>query len=90
MPELSEKKRPRPAENLNEYGTDIARLFEARDTMKRAKTEYEEARKTITLLFDPIKKAFDMPDFLGSKPSSPKDWNMPNYEGECIDSLRWS
>ena len=71
MPELGEK-RPRPAADLNEYGADIALLFEARDTMKRAKKDYDEARQAIQLLFEPIKQAFDMPDFLGSKPGSPK------------------
>ena len=40
--------------------------------MKRAKKDYDEARKAIQLLFEPIKQAFDMPDFLGSKPGSPK------------------
>jgi hypothetical protein len=43
-----------------------------RDEMKRAKKSYDGARKVIRLLFEPIQQAFDMPDLIGSMPSSPK------------------
>ena len=49
------EKRYRPAAERTEIGADIALLFEARDTMKRAKKEYDEARQAIEDLFEPIK-----------------------------------
>ena len=67
------EKRSRPAAELNEISADIEILFKARDTMKRAKKEYDEARKTIKDLFEPIIKAFDIPEHIGSKPCSPKE-----------------
>ena len=67
------EKRSRSVAELTEISADIELLFKARDTMKRAKKEYDEARKTIQDLFEPIKKAFDMPEHIGSKPSSPKE-----------------
>ena len=48
------EKRSRPAAELTEISADIELLFKARDTMKRAKKEYDEARKTIKDLFEPI------------------------------------
>ena len=71
MPQLG-MQRPRPAADLTEYGADIALLFEARDTMKRAKKEHDEARQVIRICFETIKDVFDMPDLIGSKPTSPK------------------
>ena len=48
-------------------------LFEARDTMKRCKDEHDEARKTIRVCLKTITDVFDMPELMGSKPSSPKE-----------------
>ena len=72
MPQLGEK-RPRLSADLARYGADVAMLFEARDTMKRCKDEHDEARKTIRVCLKTITDVFDMPELMGSKPSSPKE-----------------
>ena len=46
QPQLGQK-RTEPLSDLSRYGADTALLFEARETMKRAKIEHEEARRTI-------------------------------------------
>jgi hypothetical protein len=41
------QRRPDQPSDINRFGADIGLIFEARETMKRAKLEYEDARQII-------------------------------------------
>ena len=41
------QKIPDQPSDINRFGADIGLIFEARETMKRTKRDYEDARQTI-------------------------------------------
>ena len=66
-------KRPRPEDDSQQrYHEELMLVFSYRDTMKRARQDYEEARAGLLAIKESVTSLFDAPDLPGTKPNSPK------------------
>ncbi len=66
-------KRSRPEEDIQQrYCEELMLVFSYRDTMKRARQDYEEARAGLLALKETVTSLFDAPDLPRTKPNSPK------------------